>query len=120
MQTALGTGLASEQQSHHNMNIYIPKSGQIVEDSKTITRNPLEQLSISGSLNLSTLATDLRNLAGDARGGLSVVNPVEIISPNIAVKINKQLDTIMRSRTNLAWHPGPSNQTWSSLRALQV
>lgn len=102
------------------MNNYIPKSGQVVEESRPFLRNPLEQLSISGSLNLSTLATDLRNLAGDARGLPTVVSPIEIISPNIAVKITKQLDSIMRSCTTLAWHAGPSNQLWSNLRALQV
>lgn len=102
------------------MNIYIPKSGQIVEENKPFLRNPLEQLSISGSLNLSELATDLRSIAGDARGGLKIVRPVEIISQNIAVKINKQLDAIIRSCSNLAWHAGPSNQVWSNLRALQV
>ena len=102
------------------MNIYIPKSGQIVEEHKPFMRNPLEQLSISGSLNLSELASDLRSIAGDARGGLEIVRPVEIISRNIAVKINNQLDIIIRSGMNLAWHPGPSNQIWSNLRALQV
>ena len=102
------------------MNNYIPKSGQIIEESKPFLRNPLEQLSISGSLNLSELASDLRSIAGDARGGPEIVRPIEIISPNIAVKINNQLDTVIRSCTNLAWHPGPSNQVWSNLRALQV